>query len=132
VSRVKGLAGEAHAEALDEAGHARGIHLERIALAELAEHLRTRLGDATKIHQLREELLEAGRGDDLKYPARLVAGIPERVPLADIGCSTSEKPPSLVPPSSMKRTPMLPKNPALPSVGPTTRLAAVCIASSFH
>src|SRR5205085_578736 len=51
---------------------------------------------------------------------------------ADIGCSTSEKPPPVVSPSIMKRTPMLPRKPALPSAGPRTRPEVACIVASFH
>jgi hypothetical protein len=39
---------------------------------------------------------------------------------ADIGCSTRENPPPDSSPSIMNRTPMLPRKPALPSLGPTT------------
>src|SRR5215211_232237 len=38
----------------------------------------------------------------------------------DMGCSTSEKRSPASAPSIMKRTPMLPRKPALPSCGPTT------------
>jgi hypothetical protein len=42
---------------------------------------------------------------------------------ADIGCSTSEKLPSESAPSIINRTPMLPRNPDLPSFGPNTLAA---------
>jgi hypothetical protein len=48
----------------------------------------------------------------------------------DIGCSTSEKLPLVSCPSIMKRTPMLPKKPVLPSLGPVT--FAIVVAMSIR
>src|ERR1017187_5815074 len=81
-SAREGLGWEAHAEALDEAGDARGVHLERVALAEFAERRGVRLRDATEVDELGKEALDAGRRDDLKNPAGGVPGVPERVPLS--------------------------------------------------
>src|SRR5215217_1918702 len=44
-----------------------------------------------------------------------------------MGCSTRENPWSVSSPSIMNRTPMLPRNPSLPSVGPITFAAVVSI-----
>jgi hypothetical protein len=49
-----------------------------VAGGELDQRLRI---DAAHVDELLEEVLEAGRGDDLQDPGRLVAGVPERVPL---------------------------------------------------
>src|SRR6185312_3212464 len=77
-----GLSREDDAEALDEPGDAAGVHLERVALAEGAEI--GGIGDrrAAQLDELGEEALEARRRDDLEDPARLVARVPEGVPLA--------------------------------------------------
>ena len=72
---------EAEIEALDQARNALGVHFEFVAGAQLAERLRLGLGDAAEVDQLVEEPLEARRGDDLQDPRRLVAGVPECVPL---------------------------------------------------
>jgi hypothetical protein len=73
---------EADSEALKEFGHASGVHLKREALAELAQLLRGGLGDAAEVDELSEEAFEACGRDDLEDSARLVAGVPERVPLS--------------------------------------------------
>jgi hypothetical protein len=75
------LPGKPQAEALDEAGDAVGIHLQRVARAELRERLRRGRGGAAQVDELLEVALEAGRGDDLEDPRRLIARVPERVPL---------------------------------------------------
>src|ERR1700730_12441361 len=59
-SAFQRVRGEAHAEALDETGDAGGVHLERVALAEVAEDRWVCLRDAAEIDELREEALEAG------------------------------------------------------------------------
>lgn len=46
------LGWEANREALDELGHAAGVHLEREALAELPELLGVGLGDAAEVDEL--------------------------------------------------------------------------------
>src|SRR5438067_2037515 len=69
------------AHAVDEPRDALGVHLERIAGAELGQRLRLGLCDAAEVDELVEEPLEAGRGDDLEDPRRLVSGVPECVPL---------------------------------------------------
>src|ERR1017187_1117666 len=74
------LRGKAYAEALDEAGNARRVHLERLALAQLAEDGRVGLRDAPEVDQLSEETLKARRGDDLEDPARAVPSVPEGGP----------------------------------------------------
>src|SRR5919108_109714 len=73
----------AHAqpEALEELGNRLRLHLERVALRQLRECLGVGLRDTAQVDELLEEPLEPGRRDDLEDPARLVAGIPERVPL---------------------------------------------------
>ena len=55
----------------------------------------------------------------------VLAAVPmeRRTQRADIGCSTRENPPPDAAPSIMKRTPMLPRNPALPSPLRNTRAA---------
>jgi len=56
-ARRERICGEAHPETLDEVGHAVGVHLQRVALAELPELLGCRLGDAAEIDELGEETL---------------------------------------------------------------------------
>ena len=61
-----------------EPRHAVHIELDPETDAELLGVERAVLGAGVP---LAEEVLEAGRRDDLQDPARLVAGVPERVPL---------------------------------------------------
>src|SRR5581483_1642533 len=68
-------------EALYELGNRVRLHLERVALAQPCELVRVGVHGAAEVGELPEELLEAGRRDDLEDAARLVAGVPERVPL---------------------------------------------------
>jgi hypothetical protein len=72
---------EPDSEAGAEPGEALGLHVERIAAAELAERLGVGRAVRRQRRELGEELLEAGGGDDLEDPRRLVAGVPEGVPL---------------------------------------------------
>jgi hypothetical protein len=58
-----------------------GCHLQAVALAELGERARVGVHGAAEVDELVEEALEARRGDDLEDPRRLVAGVPEGVPL---------------------------------------------------
>src|SRR5436190_18223251 len=69
-------------EALEQAGDRLRPHLEAVPLAELCDRLRAGRNHTAHSGQLREEALEAGGRDDLEDPARLVAGVPEGVPLA--------------------------------------------------
>src|SRR5439155_9609593 len=80
-SALDGFAREAQPEALDQAGNAFRVHLEPVMGRELAERLRLGLGCAAHVHELCEEPLEAGWGDDLQDPGRLLTGVPEGVPL---------------------------------------------------
>src|SRR4051794_2505473 len=73
--------GEPEPEAAAELGDALGLHVERVAGAELAHRLRVERAGRRHRPQLGEELLEAGGRDDLEDPRGLVAGVPERVPL---------------------------------------------------
>src|SRR5581483_7821340 len=68
-------------KALEQLGNRLRLHLEAVAFPQLRERLRVRLSDATQVDELLEEALEPGRRDDLEDPARLVARVPERVPL---------------------------------------------------
>src|SRR5689334_8121327 len=68
-------------ETLEEVWNPVWLHLEAVALSELREGFRIGLGDAAHLDELLEEALESGRRDDLEDPARLVARVPERVPL---------------------------------------------------
>src|SRR5690349_24146387 len=77
-----GIAGELHAEAYDEVRHAVGPHLELVARAQVGQRVLGGGDGAAQRDELGEEPLEAGRRDDLEDPTRLVAGVPERVPLA--------------------------------------------------
>ena len=49
--------------------------------AQRGQLIRVRIDRAAEVREFFEEALEAGRGDDLEDPARLVARVPERVPL---------------------------------------------------
>src|SRR5215218_494594 len=69
-------------EAAAELGQGLRPHVEGVPAAELAEGLRVGCAGGRQRRELGEELLEAGRGDELEDPRRLVAGVPERVPLA--------------------------------------------------
>src|SRR5579875_315586 len=78
---------DAQPEALHEAGHGLGAHLQAVALAERRKgrglqlccpHLRC----AAQLDKLGEEALEARGGDYLKDPCGLIAVVPECVPLA--------------------------------------------------
>src|SRR5205823_1735037 len=71
----------AQAETNEQLRNRLRLHLEAVALVELRQNLRVRPGHAAHVHELCEEQLEAGRRDDLEDPARLVARVPERVPL---------------------------------------------------
>src|SRR5262249_51751774 len=71
----------AQAEAFRELGNRLRPHREAVAFGEPRERLWVRLDRAAQPHKLLEEALETGRRDDLEDPARLVAGVPERVPL---------------------------------------------------
>ena len=168
-----------NAEAVDQLRHRLGLHLEPVALRELGHRLLARADHTAHRVELGEEALEAGRRDDLEDPARLVSGVPERVPLvarledevprpgldhvvaeqrthppledeavlvlARVAVhrrrerarrhrvlDEREAPPASSP-SIMKRTPMLPRKPALPSAGPTIFTALLsCMSESFH
>src|SRR5581483_1157701 len=72
---------DAQAEPLDELGHRLRLHLEAVALADPRELVRIGRHGPAEIGELAEELLEAGRRDDLEDPAGLVTRVPERVPL---------------------------------------------------
>ena len=72
---------EAHPEALDEIGHAVGVHYQCESLTEFPKVFGPRMGDAAELDELGEEALEACRGDDLEDPAGRVASVPERMPL---------------------------------------------------
>ena len=73
---------EADSEALDEIGHAAGVHLQREPLAEFAELVGSGDGDAAELDEHSEEPFEACRGDDLEDSAAVIAGVPERVSLS--------------------------------------------------
>jgi hypothetical protein len=68
-------------EAVEQLGHRLAPQLEAVAVAELRQRHRVRLERAAQGHELAEVVLEPGRRDDLEDPARLVARVPERVPL---------------------------------------------------
>src|SRR3977135_3703168 len=73
--------GHGEAEALDEPGHARGVHVERVPLAQAGDGLGVGLQDPSEVDELAEEALEPRRRDDLEDAALLLAGVPEGVPL---------------------------------------------------
>src|SRR3954454_12532668 len=58
-----------------------GLHLEPVALVELHDRVEVRLRLRDQISELVEEVLETSRSDDLEDPRRLVAVVPECVPL---------------------------------------------------
>jgi hypothetical protein len=59
---------EPDSEARSESGQAFGLHVERVAAAELAERLGVGRTAARERRELGEELLEAGGGDDFEDP----------------------------------------------------------------
>src|SRR5262245_28102637 len=69
------------AEALDQLRDRVRSHLQAVPLAQFCDRFRARHDHTTNVRELLEEALETGRRDDLEDPARLVAGVPERVPL---------------------------------------------------
>src|SRR5205823_12715927 len=73
----------AHAQvkALEQAGDAVGLHFKPVARAQLGQLLGLSLQHAAHVHELLEEALKTCRGDDLQDARRLVAGVPEGVPL---------------------------------------------------
>jgi hypothetical protein len=75
------VSGEAQIEALDQPGDAAWVHLELVAGAEVGQSLGVGLRDSSELDEFGEESLEAGRRDDLEKPRRLIAGVPEGVPL---------------------------------------------------
>jgi len=69
-------------EALAEPGDRVGVHLEPVAGAEVGKTAKVRSALAgVDLGELMEEILEAGRRDDLDDLARCIAGVPERMPL---------------------------------------------------
>src|SRR6476646_3668394 len=72
---------ELQAEAVEQLGHGLRAHLEPVARVEPRELLRVGDDRAAEPVELAEEVLEPGRRDDLEDPARLVARVPEGVPL---------------------------------------------------
>ena len=70
-----------NAEALAEPGHARRVHVEPVAGAQLGKLGEVRLAVRVDLGQLAEEVLEAGRRDDLDDLAGRVTVVPECVPL---------------------------------------------------
>src|SRR5919198_6263018 len=68
-------------EALDQLGNALELEVMAIARAEGGQLVRVRIDRAAQVRELPEEVLEAGRRDDLEDPARFVSRVPEGVPL---------------------------------------------------
>src|SRR5688572_16819535 len=68
-------------EALEQRRNALGIHFQAISSTQLTQSLQIGRGGATHIAELGEVALEPCRRDDLEDPRRLVARIPEGVPL---------------------------------------------------
>ena len=69
------------AEALEQPGHRLRLHLQAVLLVQGRELLGVGLERAAQGIEPAEELLEAGRRDDLEDPGRLLTRVPERVPL---------------------------------------------------
>src|ERR1700712_5499043 len=78
---ASGLAPERQPELLEQPGDAVEVELQAVALGERGALLRRGRRGGRHPGGLREETLEARRGDDLEDPLRLVARVPERVPL---------------------------------------------------
>src|ERR671912_2834258 len=72
---------DAQTEALEQPGNALRLHLERVPLAERPQRLRRRVPRPAQCNELGEVPLEAGGRDDLEDARRLVARVPERMPL---------------------------------------------------
>src|SRR5919198_6668738 len=68
-------------EALEQLGNALELEVMAVALAERGQLIRVRVDRAAHVGELPEEVLEARGRDDLEDPARLVARVPEGVPL---------------------------------------------------
>src|SRR5579859_479288 len=79
--RLRRTSRKANPEALDKAGNAAHVHVERIAFAQRCEPLRIRGSTDQLCPQLAKIVLESSRRYDFQNPGWRVAGIPERVPL---------------------------------------------------
>src|SRR5215217_1929615 len=69
------------AEPLEQLGDALELQVMAVPRAQRGQLIRVSIDRAAHVRQLFEETLEAGRGNDLEDPARLVARVRERVPL---------------------------------------------------